>query len=328
MMRTPDLNHGIESITFHFLTERPTEALLLWHAHNEALTRIYQMPFTIQPDAGTATVALDLTAFPAWDPRTDRLGFAMPAGADVTLQSIELDHWSFTEKLTEGWKSFWTFDTFRSHSINFLWGPVLAFNPVGRATIFAQLPARGMSALRIFYFAIALIGIALLLRWFLQTHVQPARRKPWPYVKIFLLGTAAVWVLFDLRMGAELLSYAVTDYRTYVFQPQGQKMLRDHESFEDTVFRAMPVLQSRPVFLFFGPDHTPFTARLRYFAYPSKPAATDEEAHQTDTVFVFERPDVDTDAQQQLTVDGKAVTGPGKVLERFGPSTFLFRIGS
>jgi hypothetical protein len=332
MLRAPLWGETIDTVTFSFLSARPTEALLLWHQPGQPEDTLVQLPFTI--DAGTqpSLLTLDMGTYAAWNGHPDRLGFALPAGSDLTLQAIQLNHWSALEKTAEAWRAFWVMDKFHGYSINFLWGPLLTFNPVGRSELFTTLPPKGMSAIRVFYYAIGILGLLLLAHWAFIT--QRGRRPflassrlfgPQPHLRLFVLVCAVAWVLFDARMGLELLSYAKADLDTYVRKPAGERTLRDHQNFEDIVMQSLPELRSRPVFLYLGPAGTPFAGRLRYFAYPSLPVTDAADLAKTDTVLVVARDDIAVDAQGRLTADGKPMTGTGKILKRFDDTSFLYR---
>lgn len=334
MVSKADFPFPVDAVELTFLAPHPTQAILLWHNRSMEQGLLVQLPFEIRGDAQPIVVRLDLSIYPAWDAKADRLGLALPAGADVTVQNIRFLHWNMLEKVAEAWRSFWTFDQYHSYTVNFLWGPLLTFSSIGREQLFTTLPPKGWSAGRIFLPILGIVALLLLLHWFFvakrgsRASFERLRlpRHVSTHAALLLAVFAGLWLFFDLRMGVELLSYGGRAYAEYVSQPFGKRLLGDHLYFEDAMEQSLPYLKQRPRFLFLGPAQTPFLQRMRYFGYPSLPVEDGQKPTDVNTVFVFERPDVTIDGQGHLMQDGKALTSPGKVLLRFGENSFLFRI--
>ena len=122
----------IGTLTLTVTNTTMTEADLLWKT--PGIQGLSQLPFTIEPGT-THTVTLDPTTQPDWKAATDAIGIGFPTGTDITLQRIVWQTESPFEKLIEPVRSFWTFDTISPYSINFLWGPLLAFSSAQRATL-------------------------------------------------------------------------------------------------------------------------------------------------------------------------------------------------
>jgi hypothetical protein len=257
-----------------------------------------------------------------WDPHTEKIAFAFPAGTEVLIPAIVWTTWTPLEKMTELWRSFWTTDTYRSYSINFVWGPVLTSNPIARRDIYEYLPPRGISATRYLYplLGIAIvIGIALLF-------LTPDRTKGKKRMLRCIVGSfAAAWLLFDLRMGVEMFGYVVNDWQRYVTKPVAEQTFRTHGTFYSIAQQSLPTLMQQPAYGFLAKDGTPFYSNLRYMTYPSLPKTEDMDQTGLTTWLVIDRPDVAVNSRGQLTVKGAPKTSSGTILQRFDDHSFLFR---
>ncbi len=320
LLRYTNLPHGIDAIRIVFSRSQPVEMMIVWHPRTAPRERSVQLPLKLQ--GGNPEVAeINLQNYPDWDPGTDVMGFAFPSGSEVQLAGIELMSWSPLEKLRYGFQSFWTFDNFRVYSINFLWGPLLTFNPIGISQLYSTQPPFGWSGGRLFY-AVLMLAIAWIgIRRFIFKEMD-MRRHARTFAVVFL----ALWFFFDFRMGLETMSYAVDDVTSYVLPPPGKKVLRNYENFYDSAERSLPALREHPRFMFLGPSGTPFTQIVRYLAYPSTPLFESEDLSLAKVWFVFRRPDAIVDDQGRLAIGGRIATPPGEILEKFDEHSFLFRI--
>ena len=133
----------------------------------------------------------------------------------------------------------------------------------------------------------------------------------------------AVWILLDLRMGSEFLSWVAHDNRTYISVPAGSRTFRDRERFYDFADFAAPFVFDRSSYLFFTDREWPYLGNMRYRTYPAIPGnAIDKD----DTWVIFHRPDLGVDNAGRITMNGEPVTAPGKILGRFDDSSFVFRL--
>lgn len=329
----PRLAHPIEAVRLTFAaTTGQMEAIFAWQPRSAAPGTLLQIPVRIE---GTSpeTVDIDLWPYEEWDSRPETIAIGFPPGADVTLASVEAIDWSALENATEAWKSFWVFDDFKAYSINFLWGPLLHFNPIGRSRLFQSgpgLPPIGWSGNRLFYLVLGALAGLCALHWILRTRcgIAVARRRVLglpPEAGAFALAFLAVWAVFDLRMGAETISYAIDDYRTHVAPPPGARTFRDYLNFYDALERSMPVLASEPHYAFLTVPATPLPTRARYHTYPSTPLFEGEDASAVRNWLVFKREDVSVGSGGRLFVGGQPVSAPGRILERFDDSSFIFQ---
>ena len=322
MVRDTDFPFPVEAAVLTVQTGSPSEATLLWHVRGTSRGDAVQLPFFIIGLGKDELARLALTNYQQWDPRTDRLGIAFPAGTDILLRKIEFFHWSVPEKMASAFWSFWVMDGFRPYSINFLWGPRIAMNPLALERIFMSLPPNGFSAMYFFYGVLATAGAGLLL----IGKVRPGLLRGRPPLVLFLVASSACWLLLELRMGAEILNYAVTDYKTYIGAERGERTFRERAHFNDFVEAAMPYIQTRGKYVFMSAQRWPFFGEVRYLTYPSLPVDPDASIEKIDTVVVFERPDITVNDKGELQYENEKLSTPGEVLLQFDDSSFVFRI--
>lgn len=305
-MRVP---HATEVVSFTFTNDRPTEARMLWRRQRDPDGTFVQLPFFI-PVGTAVTTDVNVDAYGQWDRHAEQVGFALPAGASVTLHDVRLSHWSPMEKAAEAWKSFWMFDHIGPYSINFLWGPVLTFNPAATRELFTTMPPRGRSANWVFYGILALMGAGIALTS--------------KSLRTFLLCFGILWIIYDIRMGAEFLRYAKTDYETFLSRSVGERMYRTYANFPDIVKLSEPFLRPKETFAFLSPPNTPFIAQMRYFAYPSVPVVPAEPSGLR-TWVVFDRSDIALSPDGRLVVGGVPLSEPGTVVKRLDDFSFIFQ---
>jgi hypothetical protein len=313
-----------DTITLTFSKGQNADMLLLWHRKSASTPDLVQLPFSLGPNPPPQTMTFDMTVYKEWGPDIDAFGIAFAAGTDVTLKSVEFRKSSAVEKLTTAWKSFWTFDQMKVYSINFLWGPLLIFNDARLQTLFDGMPPQGMSINRFYYIAIVLAGLIVALwAWW-----SGKKNGGVPWKKSLLLFGSTVgllWITYDIRMGAELLSYSIHDYRTFISKPAGEKVLRGYLNFYDMLYQSLPILKEDDRFVFLTVDGTPLPKITRYMAYPSHMMEPWEPLDTTVKHWlVFKREDITLNEKNELTVGSQVISSPGKILKKFDESSFLF----
>ena len=322
LTRLTDLPHRIDDIIVHAFTKSPTEALLLWHPRTFPSSNLVQLPFSIPAGTAPVSIELNVSSFPEWDPATDRIGFAFQEGTDVILDSIELIDLKWWEHGIVALQSFWTFDWYKPHSINFVWGPLLTFTPLAKKHMFYQLPPLASSANTIFYIPIIIGSGFAIFYWHFYGRTLKARHKS---VTGFLILIAILWIGYDIRMGAEWLSYVREDLRTYLLQEESTRTFRERGRFYDFAAIAATYLAKDRTYVFLATFRWPYLGAMRYLTYPSVPTEPDQAQFGIDTWVVFDRPDISIDPSDRLTSDGIVVTPPGKVLYQFDDHSFIFR---
>jgi hypothetical protein len=321
---TDDLTHPIDAVTFSVISPRPVEALFLWHPRGTADEVIGFVPFTIPASSEPQNINVTGNGLAGWDAKADRIGFRVPAGTDIVLQGIGIHRWNPYEKAWEFMKGFWTFDTQSPYSINFLWGPLISTNPVTRATLYELSPPRARSGVWVFY---GVIGIAIVLAavWYALNRSQDPEGAKRRSVLLVLGVIAGSWVVFDARMSAEYWSYVLHDWRTFVSQPVGSRVLRNHINLEDILVQSRELLVGKTSYGLVT-DMRQIVSIARYGTYPAEPLFSDTVPEGTTDWLVFQEDGVRVDDQGRLTLDGEALTGPGEIVKRFDDRSFFFRV--
>lgn len=316
LWNTP-FQHPVDVMTLRVQTAKRIDVGLLWRDTYGQLQR----DFAIDISPTVKDIRLSLTDWKDWNWQTDQIGLGFPAGTDAVIESVSWTRYTAMEKLQTMWKSFWKFDSFRAYSINFLWGPLLATNPVMLHELFTRLPPVAWSVTRIFY---GLIGSATLIGLVFFVFDRQGGKK------ILFLCTGITiltcWLVFDLRMGAELMQYALTDYRTYVKPPSAEKTFRTHGAFYTVAEHMLPIIKQYDHYVIYDMDPSPFYANLRYLTYPSIPYRSTEKPDDTKLYVVLERPDIKLVNGRLVDSKGEVLSGTGTILQAHTNGTFLFAL--
>lgn len=318
MFREMQLPHRVDQVEITYLALRDTEAMFFWHRRGDPEGQIVQLPFHFTPTMVAETVKLDVRWYNEWDPKPDMMGILLPKGADVQILQFKLTGLSPLDKILAGIRSYWTFDTFTPYSINFLWGPVLSASPIAREKLFIDLPPHGTYANKVWY-GLLIITVIAAFSWAWNTGDK--RRATLGLLGVF----AACWILSDLRMGIETMSYAVHDIDTYWSKPQEQRIFRERGDFPLFLDAIQPLVTDRGRYIFLTQFPYPFLGLIRYHTYPALPVAPEAITEGVDTWVVFERPDVRISPDGQLMADGKPISQPGEILFALRDGTFVFR---
>lgn len=315
--KTDDLRHPIDTLSLTTLSSTSTDIVFLWHRQNSPKNHMVELPLTLPGSVEAQPLHLNLPAYRQWDAATDRIGFSLPPHSSFILQNIAFTRWSLWEQTIAAFKSFWTFDTFRPYAINFLWGPVIGWNPVWQEQLFLKIPPRGWSGNRLFAFVILpLFGIFLLFR---------RRTALLFFGSVFI----SLWLLSDLRMGLEILSYVRSDWQNYILQPPGKRNFRVFDTFPTMVDAVLPILTSRERFGFAGPPGTPFGSFLRYRTYPTVLIDAERPAEEREGIrhwFVVLRPDTSIGPKGELFLGEEQLSPPGTVIQNFENNAILFEV--
>ncbi|MDD4319001.1 MAG: hypothetical protein PHW10_01615 [Candidatus Peribacteraceae bacterium] len=322
MTRPTEWTEPVDAIRLVFGAREGVDGYFVWHRRDAGPTDFLQIPFRIDP-GNPSVVTLDPASAGQWDPLADVIGISLPANTEVTLQEMSFSRPDAAEKITGAWKSFWMFDTFKNTSVNFLWGPVLRFSPTDAASLFGNGPPMGWSANRVFYAVLAAGGTLL---FFLRGTLRRRFGARGPFLAFAVLS-GALWIVYDLRMGAEFFSYALDDVRTYFSQPATARRFRSFDTFYADVALGKDLLQRDPAYAFLFPEGSPLPTRARYLTYPSIPITADEGVQESaKTWLVFRRPDVTVGNDNVLRQDGKELARGGGVVRRFDDTSFIYQI--
>jgi hypothetical protein len=304
-------------VTVKARTRKAVDAAILWQPPGAANTNLIQMNFTIPAGETARSVDVIVSRYKEWNWRTQQFAIAFPAGTDVVIEELQFRHWNLYERVGEAFKSFWTFDTFRPFSINFLWGPLIAFNTPERLQMFDALPPFAWSVTRFIYPLLLLAAVIGVIVW--------NRKKDGASGAMFFAVTFAIlWLLFDIRMGAEILSYAVHDLKTYVLREPAQRELRNFGNVYAHLDRFMPIVKKQETFVMLSPIREVYFPLSRYLAYPSI-IITDPKAATGVTLWmILDKTDVWVDTGSMLRMNDQVLAGPGKVIDAIDRSNFLF----
>ena len=140
-------------------------------------------------------------------------------------------------------------------------------------------------------------------------------------VYAFLL-LSAMWLLFDIRMSTQYLSWVIHDYQTYSGQSEETRTFRDRKRFYDFAEAAAMTVNDRERYIFYAQHDWPFLGNVRYITYPVLPTGIPRK---DDTWVIYDRPDVSVNEDGSLEYDGQVLSSPGKVLLQFDEVSFIFR---
>ncbi len=309
-------------ITIRAAAAANVKGAVLWQENNDDPDQLVQAYFEIPGDGFMHDVNVIVSSYPQWNWKSDQFALAFPAGSDLIIEEIQFRHWTIYERIVELWRSFWTFDSFRSYSINFLWGPLIASNSVLRSELFDNLPPLAWAVGRVLYPLFFVVGIVCFL-------IARIKRNGRLGLGIFLIFFSFCWLMFDIRMGAEIMSYAVTDIRTYVLPDDHKKELRVFDAIYAKVHALLPEIQKHETFTLLSPGPNVYYPVFRYSSYPSLIIPDPTGIADIPAWVVIDRPDLQVDDAGYLRVrgsmgTGSIIAGPGTITASFNDETFLF----
>ena len=320
IIRPTEVSHPIEQIELTYVSPMNVQISLLFRSQDAYYDMpLLELPVSLQPTEEPRTITLDVSRYDNWDPATADIGLAFSPGTEFGLREIRLTGYTLPGKAWQGFLSFWEFDAFKPYSINFLWGPHLAFTPAQRAHIFdAASPSGARGNLAVF----ALIGItamtALALRWSGKCNARSSAR-------IVLIGIAALWVLYDIRMGAEFIGYARNDVQTYWSKPLLERTFRTHLNFQAFAQWVAPKLADEQQYVFIPPVEE-FVDFMRYSTYPALPIRPEAADDSVRSWVIFANPDVMLSDEGRLTLNGEPISPSGRVVDAYDPDSFVFEV--
>ncbi len=290
----------------------PAEAAFMWQPTNGAPGDLLQLFFTSPKTETFERVVVIPSDYPQWTEKTTVIAFGFPADTDMVIQKVEWKSWSASEKFMTAIKSMWTFDVLSQYGINFLWGPLFTTNPATLETIYDGLPPKGVSGMRVVYAAL-IVALIIAGIFFLMDRKRRA-------ILTVVVTVAGLWLILDVRMGAELLSYAITDIRSPEF-----RTLSDVPSITERTDALLSGLDATSVVLLEPPGNV-YVAHTRLKLYPLDVTPYSEalNVRPKRAWLVLHRPDIRFEDGVVKTETGRALSSPGKVIERFENDSFLF----
>lgn len=313
--------HRIDAVTVTAIAAAPTPVKLLWHSRDIDPGSMVELPFTVPGTGMAEPVQLELSRYPEWDPATNAIAIAVPAGSQIILQSLQFRGWNILERFEEAVLSLGVFDTFRAYSINFLWGPLMTFTPIGRAGIFDTLPPFARSVNWVVYAVLGVLSVIIIGTSIFGASAERRRRA----ILAFVCAFSGLWILYDLRMSAEILSYAKDDVQRWVLPAQGKKTFRMLGDFWDFLAAARPFVAGQKEMVFVGMEGAPLMSLARYDAYPAAVLSPDAPRGKGATWVLYRRPDLGVTAEKRVArSDGTILSGTGEIL-LLHPNGIVFR---
>ncbi|HLC75536.1 MAG TPA: hypothetical protein VJB82_00230 [Candidatus Peribacterales bacterium] len=241
---------------------------------------------------------------------------------NVVFDSVRFLHYTLFEKIRGVWESFADLQPLTPYSINILLGPTIT-SDIGSYRDYRDWRQLSLSLNAYLLVGIALFSIALLFVGLARTR----RGAQWEDVRGMILrtlfaGIFAVWILYDVRMGAEFIANVFHDRSTYFAAEPAESSFRDIGKFPAFVAFAKPFLKEEEAYEFFVPDRWPYFGMMRYETYPALPNPGDPVS---DLWVVFSRTDMSIDEENRLLLAGKPITAPGILVARFDAKSFIFR---
>ncbi len=244
---------------------------------------------------------------------------------DVSLDSVRFLHYTFPEKMMGLWRSFWTMETFEPFTVNIMHGPTVVtdIGPYREENAHWQILARSLNAYLLV--GLSIFGVCLL---FWGAHMRTHRGWSWQTTRkrmIFLFTgvIASVWVLYDMRMGAEFIRNVARDHIQYISAEKPDRTFRDLGNFYDFVNFAKPLLSDYAQYELFLDTKWPYESILRYETYPSRPNQKEEIV--SDVWVIYDRSDVTIGEDGSLILNQEPFTAPGELIGRFDEKSFIYR---
>jgi hypothetical protein len=258
----------------------------------------------------------------AWHDDLLSFGITLPPNTAVMIHGIDFLRWSYAERMAFMAKSFFVFDDYRPYSINFVWGPLLAMNPIEAGNLYQALPPQQLYAMELVNLLLVL-GLVLIAAWHLWKSPHGTKKR-----RIVVQGMTLIlmlWIAMDLRMGSEFLAWVIHDHETYIGAPSSTREFRDRGRFYDFGTYASGLVSDRDTYVFLAQQQWPYLGNMRYLTYPAIPGF---DIEQDDTWVIYDRPDIAVNAGGQIAIDGEPLTPPGRILGRFDETSFVFRISA
>jgi hypothetical protein len=321
----PERFEEVDALSILLEVERIERAELLFLETNEQkeVSRRFRLELQLReiPEGQGAYVPMSL--YWPYLRKPDTLAFRFTGtGATVRFGGVLFHDYSFLEKLLGAWRSFITLAPFDASTINVLVGPVIVPD-IGPAGPLGEEFSLYTSWNAYLYLLLALIGTGLL-AW---AAFRGARdHRPWMLLRQqvltrFALCIALLWILYDFRMGVEVLAGVWRDHRQLIAAPEST--FRDRGRFYDFALFARGLVRDREQYEVLLPAQWPYLGSLRYYTYPALPNR--ESKPISDTWVVYARPEITVSEDGRLVHGEESFTRPGTILGWFSPGSFVFR---
>jgi len=197
---------------------------------------------------------------------------------------------------------------------------LLATNPETRSALYESLPPKDMSAMRVVYVLLLCAAAVAGVLFMMEKKRQAAFAV--------LVTVAALWLVLDVRMGTEILSYATHDIGAYVLPEADRKELRTLTDVPSMTDRSLELLEGKDAaaIVLLEPAGNAYVSHVRLKAYPLDVASYSESIKITgkNAWLVVKREDVTVKDGTVTDTNGRALSSKGTVLQDFGSGFFLF----
>lgn len=315
LVKVSNIKHHVDKVGITYISPTGGNGVFFWRARGMAEDEVFQIPMTFTPSTTQQKVILDMSEVTKWDAQSDRIGFVLNAGTQLILQEMSFSGPGLIDKVIYPLKTYFKFDVTHAYSINFLWGPLMTYSQEQLDSMYTQVPPSGDSWNKVFYVLLAAgLVLVLLLKKLLNKNVIVA----------FFICTAALWLVYDLRMGSEFISFARTDVRTWWSKPLELKDFRDRSSFTAFAQTAAAFTEDKEQYVFIASHGWPFWGSMQYEAYPAIPVSYEKDTTGIDTWIIFNRKDITTNEEGRLMLKGEPISPPGDIMMNFQPGAFVF----
>jgi len=298
--------------------ETPTKVLFIWfypEKEDGGLTSYYDV--NVSSDSENHRTLL-LSRHPDWRKEKKTMGFLLPPHSSIVLHRIEFKQWNLWDTVVSALRSVTQLDDYRPYAINFTWGPQLGLNPPEVTELYQNVPPIATSGI----WVVTLFIIFCILLYLLSRTSYAIWMRKYYSLMTLLWIACGTWLLLDLYMGVQFLSWVKEDHDAYISGESGFRTFRDRDAFYDFAEFVRPLVTGRERYIFIAETPWPYIGNIRYLTFPSIPAFNLQE---DDTWVIYDRSDITLDSTNQLMMGGDVITNPGEVLGIFDEGSFVFR---
>ncbi len=316
LARQGNIRHKVDTIAITYSSPSGANGIFFWQPRHLSGNNAFNIPMNFSPSLQTTTMVLDVSNIKEWDPSSTLIGFNFNAGTNITLKKIEFSGPSFIDTFKSSLHSIFVFDEYKSYTVNFLWGPRLVPRMEFVDKLYHKAPPYGTSWNTVLYYILA---VAFLVSFIVF------RKKHTNWLRVFIAVFAVFWLMYDARMGAEIVQYAKTDWKEWWSKPIEMRIYRDRSSFPVFTELAASMIEEDDAYALITKTGWPYFGMMRYETYPTLPLSTSDDLSNVRHWFVYRMPNVRINEENRITLDGEAISPPGEVLLLFEKSSFMFR---
>ena len=139
--------------------------------------------------------------------------------------------------------------------------------------------------------------------------------------KASLLGFAILWLVTDMRMSYEFLSYQAVDYREWTKPPLAEKTFRTYDDFYAFVWWLKKNLSQETQVNFFTRERAHLPRIMQYYLYPILVTTDSTDAQ---VYIIYHEPKIMyNDQDQRLYLEGRPISAEGRIMA-YDENSFIF----